>query len=126
MEDLAYLYPDVPPSEAAGALLDAGPRRSSSSPTALVRPWLSCPDSVLAEEAPSVTVVDTIGAGDAFGGGFLAWWTAHGLGRADLPRAGLVGQALRAAAGGRGPRPVPARARTRPTLAEMQARDWWP
>ena len=25
--------------------------------------------------APAITVVDTIGAGDAFGGGFLAYWT---------------------------------------------------
>ena len=29
---------------------------------------------------PPARVVDTIGAGDAFGGGFLAWWHAHGLG----------------------------------------------
>jgi fructokinase len=28
--------------------------------------------------------VDTIGAGDAFGGGFLAWWRAQGLGRDEL------------------------------------------
>jgi fructokinase len=28
--------------------------------------------------------VDTIGAGDAFGGGFLAWWGARGLGREEL------------------------------------------
>jgi fructokinase len=30
--------------------------------------------------------VDTIGAGDAFMGGFLAHWRGHGLGRADLGR----------------------------------------
>jgi fructokinase len=35
-------------------------------------------------EAPAVEVVDTIGAGDAFGGGFLAWWRSQGLGRAAL------------------------------------------
>jgi fructokinase len=33
---------------------------------------------------PAVAVVDTVGAGDAFGGGFLAWWTRRALGRADL------------------------------------------
>jgi fructokinase len=34
--------------------------------------------------APRVTVVDTIGAGDAFGGAFLAWWRHRGLGMTDL------------------------------------------
>jgi fructokinase len=33
---------------------------------------------------PRVTVVDTIGAGDSFGGAFAAWWHRAGLGRADL------------------------------------------
>jgi fructokinase len=31
-----------------------------------------------------VQVADTIGAGDAFGGGFAAWWDQSGLGRHDL------------------------------------------
>ncbi len=33
---------------------------------------------------PSVAVVDTVGAGDAFGGAFLARWVERGLGRRDL------------------------------------------
>jgi fructokinase len=33
---------------------------------------------------PDVDVVDTIGAGDAFGGAFAAWWDQAGLGRRDL------------------------------------------
>ena len=128
-EDLAYLYPDLPPEEAAMELLGNG--------SALVlltdgphpaRAFL--PDSVLTEEVPIVTVVDTIGAGDAFGGGFLAWWTAHGLGQADLGRPAadrdaLVREALRAATA------VSALTCSRPgadppTLAEVQARAWWP
>ena len=46
----------------------------------------------------AVDVVDTIGAGDAFGGGFLAWWSSHGLGSDELPRDGLVVEAARFAA----------------------------
>ena len=34
--------------------------------------------------APQVQVVDTIGAGDAFGGAFLAWWRSKGLGRDEV------------------------------------------
>ena len=33
---------------------------------------------------PKVAVVDTIGAGDSFGGAFAAWWHQAGLGRSDL------------------------------------------
>jgi fructokinase len=35
-------------------------------------------------DVPRVPVVDTVGAGDSFSGGFLAWWMHEGLGRADL------------------------------------------
>jgi fructokinase len=34
--------------------------------------------------APHVAVVDTVGAGDGFGGAFLAYWDEHGLGRGDV------------------------------------------
>ena len=33
---------------------------------------------------PAVEVVDTVGAGDAFGGAFLARWLEQGLGREQL------------------------------------------
>ena len=60
-----------------------------------------------------------------FRSGFLGWWTAHGLGRADLHRADLVRRALKAA------QAAAALTCTRPgadppTLAEMKARNWWP
>ncbi|HEY0716159.1 MAG TPA: PfkB family carbohydrate kinase, partial [Streptosporangiaceae bacterium] len=124
VEDLAYLYPGLPPEAAAKALLAAG------TPLVLVtdgphpaRAFFS--GTVLTGEVPSVTVADTIGAGDAFGGGFLGWWTARGLGRADLRRAELVEPALRAAAG------VAALTCARPgadppVLAEVTNRGWWP
>jgi len=124
VEDLAYLYPGVPAGEAAETLLAAGP--SLVLLTDGPRPARAfLPGTVLAEEVPGVTVVDTIGAGDAFGGGFLAWWTAHGLGPADLRRDDLVRQALKAAAA------VAALTCARPgadppVLAELQSRKWWP
>jgi fructokinase len=133
-EDLAYLYPDRSPEQAARTLLDGG--SSLVLVTDGPRPARAVlTDSILNEEVPNVTVVDTIGAGDAFGGGFLAWWTAHGLGRAELRRShedranrhrgDMVGQALKAA--------VAAAALTctrpgadPPTLAEVRERNWWP
>jgi fructokinase len=129
VEDLAYLYPGESAEEAAGALLNAG--SSLVLVTDGPRPARAfLPDVTLAEAVPKITVVDTIGAGDAFGGGFLAWWTAHGLGQADLGRSApdrdaLVRKALRAAAA------VAALICSRPgadppTLAEVQAKDWWP
>ena len=123
-EDLAYLYPVVPAEAAAATLLSAGP--------ALVlvtdgpRPARAfLPGRVLSAEVPPVAVADTIGAGDAFGGGFLGWWTAQGLGRAELGDDDLVDRALRAA--------VAAAALTcarpgadPPMLADLRARGWWP
>jgi fructokinase len=123
-EDLGYLYPGTPPAQAAAILLAAGP--------ALVlvtdgpRPAMAfMADGVLTAEAPAVTVADTIGAGDAFGGAFLAWWTASGLTTDDLKRPAPVAAALRAAVA------VAALTCTRPgadppVLAEVRARGWWP
>jgi len=33
---------------------------------------------------PRVAVVDTVGAGDAFAAGFLAWWVGRSCSRADV------------------------------------------
>jgi fructokinase len=35
-------------------------------------------------DVPEVEVVDTVGAGDSFSGGFLSYWDAHDLNRDDL------------------------------------------
>ena len=40
--------------------------------------------------APKIDVVDTIGAGDAFGGGFIAYWRMKGLDRDALDDAKAV------------------------------------
>jgi len=123
-EDLAYLYPGTSPEQAAVALLAAGP--------ALVlvtdgpRPAMAyMADGILTAEVPAVAVADTIGAGDAFGGAFLAWWTASGHTVEDLKHPVLVEAALQAAVA------VAALTCTRPgadppALAEVRARGWWP
>lgn len=41
----------------------------------------------------AVTVADTIGAGDAFGGAFLAWWMQSGLTRSELTNVDLLARA---------------------------------
>ena len=43
----------------------------------------------------AVRVIDTIGAGDAFGGGFLAWWSLRGLDRDALADMDAVREATR-------------------------------
>ena len=66
-------------------------RRRSSGP-------LSRTASVAFEmPVPEVAVVDTVGAGDAFGGGFLARWMELGLGREGLDDEVALRDALRMA-----------------------------
>jgi len=48
-------------------------------------------------DVPVAPVVDTVGAGDAFGGAFLTWWIGNGLVRADLADPEPVRQATQAA-----------------------------
>jgi fructokinase len=95
-EDLAYLAPGTPPPDAAAALLGHGP--SLVLLTDGPRPARAfMRGHEVSAEVPAVPVVDTIGAGDAFGGGFLAWWSRSGLARADLHHVSAVHEALRAA-----------------------------
>jgi fructokinase len=46
-------------------------------------------------EVPRVPVVDTVGAGDSFSGGFLAFWMHSGFGRAEASDIGKVVDAAR-------------------------------
>jgi fructokinase len=46
-------------------------------------------------DVPRVPVVDTVGAGDSFSGGFLAHWVATGRTRADLGDLDAVVEAAR-------------------------------
>jgi fructokinase len=83
VDDLAYLEPSRAPADTARSLLDDGP--------AVAVVTLGGEGALIVTRAgettvpaPKVEVVDTIGAGDAFGGGFLAWWQLRGHGRAEL------------------------------------------
>jgi fructokinase len=89
-EDIGWLAPGPAPVEATRALLaDGGPTvavLTRGGDGAVV----VAPDDEVSVPPPPADVVDTIGAGDAFIGGFLAWWHERGLGRealSDLPTA---------------------------------------
>jgi fructokinase len=82
-DDLAVLDPGTAPVEAARRLLEPGAAAAlltlgAEGAIVVTR------DAEVSVPAPRVEVVDTIGAGDAFGGGFLAHWRREGHGRAEL------------------------------------------
>ena len=93
-DDLRFLDPELAPDLAIQRLLDLGARvvlrtdggRSVEIRTASER--VSVP-------VPRVDVVDTVGAGDAFGGGFLVSWISAGRGRAELGSLDDVLEAVR-------------------------------
>ncbi len=82
-EDLAYLAPDRTVEAAARDILDRGPSAvivTDGGDGVLV---VTRAETV-AHRVPPIEVVDTVGSGDAFGGGFLARWIERGLGRDAL------------------------------------------
>jgi fructokinase len=96
VEDLRYVCPGEPVDAAAAFLLRQGPTlvliTDGPHPVRAFRP-----DQEITVDVPVVRVVDSIGAGDAFGGAFLTWWSDNALTRADLARPGPVREALHAA-----------------------------
>jgi fructokinase len=82
-DDLAWLYPGLDYQQAAERILGAGVK--------LVVVTLGAQGAYGAHDgqrmsvsAPPVDIVDTIGAGDAFGAGLLAWLHDQGAIRPDL------------------------------------------
>jgi fructokinase len=78
-EDVHFLDPDRDPVKATRALLVDGPAvgiltRGGDGAVVVT------PEREVVVTSPKVEVADTIGAGDAFAGGFLAWWHERGLG----------------------------------------------
>jgi fructokinase len=81
--DATWLYPGLDLQSAARALLAHGPRLVVVTLGADGAFGVSA-DTEVRVPAPSVRVVDTIGAGDAFGAGLLAWLHDHGRLTHDL------------------------------------------
>lgn len=93
IEDLGFLAPGVAAIAAARALVDRGtcvvlvtdgPREVA----------IVTAGGVEMVAPPSVDVVDTVGAGDAFGAGFLAYWIGRRLLPGDLADASLLREAV--------------------------------
>ena len=95
-EDLAYLYPGQDAGAAAAELLARGPACVLvTDGAAPVRAFAG--GRQIRADVPAAPVVDTVGAGDAFGGAFLTWWIGNGLGRAGLSDPEAVRAATQAA-----------------------------
>jgi fructokinase len=92
-DDLHWLAPGMAPDEGVRSLLGAA--RAGVLTRGGDGALVVTPTRAEAVAAPAVDVVDTIGAGDAFGGGLLAWWGMHDLGRDDLGDVDAVLEATR-------------------------------
>jgi fructokinase len=93
-DDLEYLFPGVPAQVSARDLArDADALVLFTDGANAVR--VTTADTEIVLDVPKVPVVDTVGAGDSFSGGFLSWWLQHDLGRADLADLDLVSRAAR-------------------------------
>lgn len=94
VDDLAFLVPGELADESARWVAALGPRVVLITDGARpVRAWID--GAVREVEAPAVTVVDTVGAGDTFGGAFLACLLAGGGGREAVADPAAVLRAVR-------------------------------
>jgi fructokinase len=95
-EDLAYLRPGSEPLDAARELLAHGPSVVLATAGGRAVHVLTAAGST-SVPVPDVDVIDTIGAGDSFSGGFLAWWSAAGRSVDELTSLDDVVSAVEAA-----------------------------
>lgn len=98
-EDLDYLAPGASPMDTARSLLRRGPAavlvtRGASEVSILTRAGeRSVPAAAVAPD----DLVDTIGAGDSFGGAFVSWWVTTRHDRHDLADVDALEAGARAA-----------------------------
>lgn len=88
-DDLAFMSPGIAPFDAAVQL------QARSGAVVLFTDGANSVWVITAEQrtelpVPTVRVVDTVGAGDSFSGGFLAYLAQHGLSRAALQDADVL------------------------------------
>ena len=93
LDDLQFLFPLLDVDQAVAALLARGVS------AVLVTDGGNAIRIVTARGAttlpvPQIAVVDTVGAGDAFGGALLSSWIGRGLGRAELAEQELLGESV--------------------------------
>jgi len=77
-EDLHLLYPNQDPVAAVHAWLQQGPKLVIVTRGAM-GPLAAFASSIIERPAPQVNVVDTVGAGDTFHAGLLAWLDENAL-----------------------------------------------
>jgi fructokinase len=92
-DDLAYLDPGAAPVDAARAIANRGPSVVLLTDGGRAVIVVTATESVEVA-VPQVPIVDTVGAGDAFGGAFLARWIECDHGRADLADTSAVRDAV--------------------------------
>jgi fructokinase len=82
-DDLEFLFQGVSPLQSAQDLAASSNSVVLFTDGAEAVHVLAGGDDIVLD-VPKVTVADTVGAGDSFSGGFLAWWLQHGKTRADV------------------------------------------
>ena len=82
-EDFEFLAIDKTPEASARKLLEIGVGAVIVTQGSDVARGF-CERGEFAVSVPQVEVVDTVGAGDTFGGSFLAYWLERGFGRDEL------------------------------------------
>ncbi len=95
-DDAEYLAPGADPLDVAASIVAAGVHAALLT-AGKEATYVVTSDQTTALPTPAVQVADTIGAGDSFCGGFLAWWRGNDFGVAELADHALVVEAALAA-----------------------------